>query len=229
VALTRGTTASIPCGCRPGDPNTMRRNTSLRPLRPLLVILAIGVLVGFFAARPPERDEPVSIVPLLASIQNMGQLHAVRYNMHDVVEHERKLEPTGVFRSLPGAAEIYGAATRNKVLVKAEGGVEAGIDLSKVGPDSVSRVTTPEGVKYRVRLPRAELYTPEVRVSVVRHTNGIFWKDANIVPEATRMVQKRFTDAARQSDILQKAETNAVATLVRVVELNGGGGVEFYF
>lgn len=207
----------------------MRRGPVARPWRTLLFILGAGILIGYFSARPPEKDEPVSIVPLLSSIQQLGQLHTVRYNMHDIVEHERKLEPTGLFRSLPGAAEVYGAVTSNKVLVKAEGAVEAGVDLSRVGPESVSQLRTPEGVKYRVKLPKPVLYTPDVRLSVVRRSEGLFWKDDNLVPEATRKVQQRFTEAAEHSDILQAAQTNAITTLSKMVSLTGGAGVEFYF
>lgn len=207
----------------------MRRLPSFHPWRTLLLFLGAGIVIGFFSARPPERESPVSIVPLLSSIQNLGKLHAVRYNMSDVVEHERKLEPTGVFRALPGASEVYGAVTRNQVLVKAEGGVEAGVDLSQVGPENVTQIRTPEGVKVRVRLPRAEVYTPDVRVSVVRKQEGIFWRDDNLVPEATRAVEKRFSEAARNANILQTAESNAVAMLSKMVHLTGSASVEFYF
>ena len=171
----------------------------------------------------------MSVAPLVLSIQQMGQLHTVRYNMHDIVEHQHALKPNGLVRALPGAERLYGAATQNKVLVVAEGGVEAGVDLSQVTVASVSRVPSAHGISYRVRLPHAAVYAPEVHVQVVNHTPGICWIDDNIVPEATQAVEKRFATAARQANILQAAESNAVESLSRMHLLTGNSKVEFYF
>src|SRR5512143_177198 len=100
----------------------MWRGPNLRLFWAIALFMAAGILIGYYSARPPEKDEPLSIVPLLSSIRKIGQLHAVRYDMRDVLEHERKLEPGGILRSLPGAAQLYGAVTRNRIRVNAVGG-----------------------------------------------------------------------------------------------------------
>ncbi len=187
------------------------------------------VLFGSLLSGRARNEPAVQVGPLVASIQRMGQLHTVRYNMQDVVEHERSLEPQGILRSLPGADAVYHSATRNKVLVVAEGGVEAGVDLSKVTPENVTAVRTTSGTRYRVRLPRATVYNPDVHVRVVNHDQGLFWNDENIVPEATRTVEQRFVAAAQKSDILATAETNALQMLTQMHLATGRSDVEFVF
>lgn len=207
----------------------MRVPSSKNILRNLALGAGAFLLLGWMLTGGVRKDPAVSVAPLVASIQKLGQLHTVRFNMHDVVEHERSLEPRGALRSLPGADSVYEAVTRNKVLVVAEGGVEAGVDLSRVTPESVTPVRTAGGTKYRVRLPRASVFTPEVHVRVVKRDSGLFWNDENIVPEATKVVEQRFAVAAEKSNILQTAETNAVQMLSQLHQASGNSQVEFYF
>jgi hypothetical protein len=205
------------------------------PLRTLLIVLAcawgFGVLVGTFIAARPRADDGdrIQTGPLVKEIQALGQLHTVRYNVHDVLQHEQALKPSGWVRAIPLADRLYDMATKNTVLINADGGIEAGVDLSKVTPASVSRVTTPEGVKLRVRLPQPEVYAPEVHVSVADHKRGLLWNDENIVPEATEQAARRFREAAEKSDILAAAQTNAIEALTKMQLAQGSTNVEFYF
>ena len=62
-----------------------------------LPIAACALIVGVLLAGTslflrPERSEPDAVV-LVGEIQRLGQLHTVRYNLKDVVEHERALAP----------------------------------------------------------------------------------------------------------------------------------------
>ena len=209
------------------------RPPRLTPLKILLVFLGVvwgvGVLTGtYWASRTAEKPTPLS-APLVKEIQQLGNLHTVRYNVHDVLEHQRAIEPEGWVSSLPGAKSLYDFATMNKVLVTAEGGVEAGLDLSKVTEENVSRIVTPDGTRFRIKLPRAQVYAPEVHVKVMDRKSGIFWSDENIVPDVTEIAATRFREAALKSNILATAETNALQRLCKMQSLIGAGNVEFYF
>lgn len=211
----------------------MRKSWGLSPLKVVLgglaVIWGFGVLTGTFLASRTSSPAPLT-APLLKEIQQLGQLHTVRYNIHDVFEHERALKPEGWVRSIPGADGLYEATTKNSVLLTAEGGVEAGVDLSQVTSDSVSRVITPEGTtRLRVRLPRATVFAPEVHLKVMEQHRGLFWNNDNIVPEASEQAAERFRDAAYKSGILAAAETNAIKRLSDLQQVAGKSNVEFYF
>ncbi len=209
------------------------RPPKLSPLKTLVLVLGaiwgLGVLTGtYWASRTAERPALLT-APLVKEIQQLGDLHTVRYNVHDVLEHQRAVEPQGWVKSIPGAKGLYDLTTKNTVLVTAEGGIEAGIDLSRVSEESVSRVVTPEGTRFRIKLPRARVYIPEVHLNVVDRKSGIFWQDDNIVPEAEELAASRFREAALKSNILAAAETNALQRLNSMQQLSGSKNVEFYF
>ena len=211
----------------------MREKSWISPLKVLGMLLGAawvaGLLMGAYFAPVRRAEQPPQMAPLLLQIQSLGQLHTVRYNMHDVVEHEHSLSPGGWLSGIPGAEGLCRAATRNSVLVEADGGVEAGVDLSQVSAASVSRLATPEGAVVRVRLPHALVYPPDVRVRVVRSEPGLFWEDENIVPEATSEARRKMLEAARRANIVASAETNAVRTLEQMQLACGGHAVQFYF
>ena len=209
-----------------------RRRSWLSPLRIVLLgacgFWGFGVLTAaFWNAR--DKDATPQVAPILEKIQQLGQLHTVRYNLHDIYRHERAVEPQGFWADIPGVKSLYRATTKNKVLVVGEGGVEAGVDLSKVSAADVAHVATPEGIKLRVKLPRAMIYAPDVKLRVVDRESGIFWRDENIVPEATEALKQRFVEAAHGRRILAEAEANAVKLLAGMQNLTGNKQVEFYF
>jgi hypothetical protein len=209
------------------------RPPRLTPLKALLLFLGavwgLGVLTGtYWASRTAEKPVALS-APLVKEIQQLGDLHTVRYNVHDVLQHERAIEPKGWVSAIPGAKGLYDMTTKNSVLVTADGGIEAGLDLSKVSESSVSRIVTPDGTRFRIRLPRAQVYAPEVHVKVVDRKSGLFWQDDNIVPEATEMAATRFRESALKSNILVAAETNAIQRLNKMEQVTGNRNVEFYF
>ena len=210
----------------------MRRRSWISSVR-LLAVAACGfwgfgvLTASFWNAR--EQDSTPQVAPLLEKIQKLGKLHTVRYNLHDVYRHERAVEPEGVWGELPGVRSLYRATTRNRVTVIGEGGVEAGIDLTRLQASDVAQVATPEGVKLRVKLPPAEVYTPDVKVQVVDRKGGLFWRDENIVPSATEALKARFVEAAHSRRILAEARSNAVKLLSDMQALTGEQKVEFVF
>jgi hypothetical protein len=149
--------------------------------------------------------------------------------VQDTLHHETALQPEGWFQSLPGAESLYRAVTQNAALIVAEGGVEAGVDLTQVTPDRVTQVATPEGPRVRIRLPRATLYPPDVKVRVVSQKPGLFWNDRNLIPKATEAAKRRAAEAARQSDILAQAEANAAQVLTDLHRAAGYKNIEYYF
>ena len=209
-----------------------RRRSWLSPLK--LALLGACAFWGFGALTAAfwnarQQDSAPQVAPILEKIQKIGRLHTVRYNLHDIYRHERAIEPEGVWGELPGVRSLYRAATKNKVLVVAEGGVEAGVDLSRVTASDVAHVATPEGVKLRIKLPRAQVYTPDMKLRVVERQSGMFWRDENIVPEASEALKARFIESAQNRRILAEAEANAVKLLTNIQDLAGSDKVEFYF
>jgi hypothetical protein len=196
----------------------------------LLCLWAAGLLVGSYVAAPHSRPTPLpQVEPILSQIKQLGQLHTARFEVRDVVEHETAKHPKGWVRSLPGAEGLYRTTTKNSVVVTAEGGVEAGIDLTGLGKEQVSITRTPSGPRVRVRLPKATIYRPDLRIRVEKRQAGLFWNDENIVPAATEEVERRCLEAVKQRGILAAAETNAVKILAEVTSVTGGRSVEFYF
>src|SRR5438477_1713 len=78
-----------------------------------------------------------------------------------------------------------------------------------------------DGGNLRIKLPPAQLYTPDVKLRVVNRESGIFWRDENIVPEATEALKDRFVEAANNRQILAEARTNAVKLLSNMQDLAG--------
>jgi hypothetical protein len=213
----------------------MLRGPKFSPLKALLLgltaVWGFGLLVGGLLGNAlGHRDAPaIQTAPLLKQIQQLGDLHTVRYSVHDVLEHQRSLDAPRWASAIPGVDRVFSAATVNSVVITAEGGIEAGVDLSRVTPDSVSQVVTREGALIRIRLPRANVYTPDVRVKVVDRKTGLFWNDENIVPEAEEVAGGRFRQAALKSGILAAAEANAIMRLSTLQGVAGSHKVEFYF
>jgi len=192
-----------------------------------LLIWAFGLTTGVLIGRV-ARDPRPQAAPLVAQIRQLGELHTARCSFRDMVEHKSFRPVPRWARSIPGAEDLARSVTANEVLVSAEGVVEAGIDLRRIGEEDVTEASTAGGRVLRVRLPRASVYPAEVRLQVERHRPGLFWRDANIVPDAEEEVRRRFTQAALRTGILEAAERNAVQALSRL-QFASAATVEFHF
>lgn len=168
--------------------------------------------------------------PVLLAMQNVGALHTVSYQMKDILRFDTEKEPEGWAKSLPGADGIVRWATHNQALVVAEGTVEAGIDLSRLTEESVTRVRQTDGsTRLRVRLPEVTVYPPNVRVRVENSRPGPFWRDENIIPKAQEEAGRRFLKAAEEGDIKATARRNAIETLTKMQRAFGQEEMEFTF
>ncbi|MCS6776314.1 MAG: DUF4230 domain-containing protein [Chloroherpetonaceae bacterium] len=199
-----------------GHPGTMRHTPgagcALLALTTLLVLLLYGSLRLLFA--PQRHDSQIDTRPVLLAIRQLGHLHTASYHMKDVLRFETAQKPEGWLAGIPGAEQIVQWATRNRALIIAEGTVEAGIDLSQITPQSVTRIPQPDGrIRLRVTLPPVTLYPPTVRLHVESSHSGPFWKDENLIPKAQAEAGRRFLQAAEKAGLRATAAKNAIDTL----------------
>jgi Protein of unknown function (DUF4230) len=158
----------------------------------VLAALGLGVLVGrglFGGDRPP----PIAVTPeLLLRVQGLNQLVTVRYVIEKVVLLED--------------VKWYG---ESRVLMVAHGIANAGIDLSKIGPDRV----TVDGRDVTVRIPRPRLldvYLDDRRTQVVERNTGVLRSfDKDLEQNARVQALDQIRIAARESGIIKDAEDRA--------------------
>ncbi len=193
---------------RPGYVLLGVRSHTARP-RVMLWFLAGGVGVFLFFAgllvpRPSEQPHQGPI--LLQEVRDLGELRAVSHHVSRVFEHETHREPEGWAMNVPLARQVVAATTRNKVLVSAEGDVQAGVDLSQAelteGPN-----------EWTVRVPAVTVFEPVVKVFVHGQRDGLFWRDLNIVGKAEEDVSNDMVEASLQAGIRERAEKNISAQL----------------
>jgi hypothetical protein len=187
-----------------------------------------GGLLGllFSRARAPLPDTG----PVLLAIQQQGELHTTKLTLEKILQFETDKEPEGWVRSLPGAEGIVRWATHNQALVVATGTVEAGVDLSRLTPESVTRLRLPDGkTVVRVRLPAVTVYPPNVRVRVEHSSAGPFWRDENIIPKAEEEASRRFLKAAEEAKIQAMAQKDTITALQKLMTSLGHKDIEFSF
>ena len=176
-----------------------------------------------------RRDLPPETGPVVLAMQKIGQLHTASFTMKDVVRDESQVEPEGMIGNVPGVSNIVHWATRNQVLVVADGVVEAGVDLSALSAKDVSATKTADGkIFWRVHLPPITIYPPNVKVRVEQNNPGWMWHDDNIVPKAQEKASQRLREAADQSGIRQQAQDTAIQKL-HDMQKTMGLDVEYYF
>ena len=182
----------------------------------------------------PRRNPPDNLDidprPVITSLQSLGELHTVKMTMKDVLRTSSDKDAEGWFRAVPGADAATRWATHNEAVVVAEGTVEAGIDLSHLSPTDVSPVPLSDGSKgLRVRLPRPNVYPPNITLRVETSQSGLLWRDENLVPKAQAEASARFRDAAKKDHIREQAQQNAVQRLQQMERTLGHKNIEFYF
>jgi hypothetical protein len=204
----------------------------------LKVTFIVGLLLGgwlvFSAFRSSHRGGEAGMEPdtgpLLLSIQKIGQLHTVTYNMKDVLRQVSESDPDGWVADLPGAADVVHWATHNEAVVEAQGNVEAGVNLAQITAKEVTRVRKPDGsYLVRVHLPPVTVYPPNVHLRVINDHPGLLWRDEQILPKAQFRAAQMFRDSARQGGIVGTAQANTIHTLQALESALGHKNVEFTF
>lgn len=197
-----------------------------------LFLVGMGVVAGWLLARRDVRngDALPDTGPILLAIQNKGQLHTVAYNWKDVFHQDSENEPASWATSIPGATGLYHWATHNRVLVSANGVVEAGVDLSALSEKDITKTKRADGMTLvRVHLPPVTIYPPNVHIRVENDDPGPLWRDENIVPKAQEQASYRLLEAAEKDNIRAKAEENAIKTLDQTQRSLGNKDVEVQF
>lgn len=200
----------------------------------LLIVLSLvggfmwvrGVLPDFdnpFAAETVDRTQPA----VLQSLEDIGEYRAASANYELLVDLEQDTD-------LP--AVILGERT----LFVAVGSVDAGVDLSSLGPDAVEVSGNGGGVS--VMLPPAEIYDAELDLGdsytydreegLLNRIGSVFSGDGGGGYEQEVMIaaEARLNEAARANDDLAtRAEENTAAMLESLLRSLGYERVEISF
>lgn len=196
-----------------------------------LIVVALSVAIGVgisrfdFVARNPvvgpflfeEQPPRTTTGPVVVEgIQDLNRLATVRWTESVLVTRES------------GGTGLEQFFTGERVLLVAVGEVEAGVDLSALGEDDV-RV---EGESVTIRLPEPEVFS----ASLDEDETGVYDRDFGplnlrpddeLVEEAREEAESRVEEAARESGILDTAETNAEESIRAFVTSLGFERVEF--
>ena len=168
--------------------------------------LAIGSIVWWQSGGANVRKIDVSQPTILSKIQQLERLETVRFYMDKIVtgEHESRYLP----QFLSG----------DRLLLIVHGEVIAGIDLGKVKADDI----IVRGKSVTVRIPKAEVFTVRIdneKTRVYSRETGLFSSvDPNLESDVRRAAEQQLREAAMEEGILKIADTNAHATLTRLLE-----------
>lgn len=171
-----------------------------------IVSVAAGAGLVYLIWNPTEPDEPA----VVQGIQHLNELATVKYTTQVLVTEE---ENARILRQ-----PLPEFLTGEKVLLVAVGEVEAGVDLDELGPEDL-RVT---GDTVYINLPQARMLDSsldEDKTRLYDRDRGLFKIRGNdeLIEEARRDAEDRMVEAARENDILDKAQDNAktcISTLI---------------
>lgn len=175
----------------------------------LLLILALGVWLGFFVRRLlPGGAGPViySNAAVLRQVQTLSQLVTVKYVMEKVVIFED-------VKWYPGGD--------SRVLIVAHGIVKAGVDFDKVKLEDVEL----DGKRITIKLPPAQItdcYLDDRETKVVERTTGLLRTfDKDLEQTARKIAVDDIRRAARTAGIIKDAEERARAQVERLFQHAG--------
>lgn len=189
--------------------------TAVALLGLLVVVLLLGglhLLPGLpnpFAERTKDRSGPV----LLKSIQDMSRYEGASGNFEVVVDLQKDA------KYLPDV--VHGERT----LYVGAGSVDAYVDLGSVGKDAVT--VSDDRKTAAIRLPHAALERPSLdprHSYVVSQKRGLFDRVGDFFGSDTGNAQKlsilasqKIQDAAKQTELTARAETNTRTMLERML------------
>ena len=185
-------------------------------LATLLVMLAAGRLFDWNPFGSQERDRSGPVV--LTAVRDLADYHAASgsYQVLIDLQDDNRLLPD----VLKG----------KRTLFLAIGSVDAVVDFGKLGEDAV--VVSEDGTSVTLTLPRAQLARPVIDTNqsrvldrdlgVIDRLGGLLADDPN--PQDQRIFQlaeQRLGEAAKQSELTRRAETNTRTTLARLLKALG--------
>jgi hypothetical protein len=197
----------------------------------LLALILGGVALGVFVHHARSgvagklaaliTGRPLTIVSapdVVEKVQQLNRLETVVYSLDTVVEGNES-NPV-----LPDA--LVG----DKLLMIVHGQTIAGIDMSKLQPDSVQITEGAQGRSIRLTLPPSQVFMTTIDVHKTRvyaRDTGLFVKaDPNLETQVLQKSQTQLQQAALSDGILDAAAKNARATVTAMLEGLGFEHVE---
>jgi hypothetical protein len=166
-----------------------------------------GKLAALITGRPLTI---VSAPDVVEKVQQLNRLETVVYSLDTVVEGNES-NPM-----LPDAL------AGDKLLMIVHGQTIAGIDMSKLSPDSVQIIDGPQGRTIRLTLPPSQVFTTtldEQKSRVYARDTGLFVKaDPTLETQVRQKAQSQLQQAALSDGILDAATKNARATVTAMLE-----------
>jgi len=150
---------------------------------------------------PTIIPDPITIVH---QVRSLARLETIQYSVEKIITAESGQGPFGF---------LFG----DRLLFVAHGTVIAGIDLDKLSPDDL-RVEN--GVLY-VTLPAAEILTysldNEKSYNYDRETGAFTRGNPDLETEARKAAEQEILNAALEDGILEQAQVNAEAYMLRLL------------
>ena len=176
-------------------------------------------VAGRFASWVAGRPLTVVSAPdVVEKIQKLNRLETVVYSLDTVVEGEE---------TSPVLPDALGA---DKLLMIVHGQSVAGIDLSKLDPESVRISEGPNGREIRLSLPKSEIFSTsldESKCKVYARDTGLFVRaDPNLETQVRQKAQVQLQQAALTDGILDAAARNARAEVTTMLQGLGFSRVE---
>lgn len=169
----------------------------------VLGMTAIGVLPHLknpFGSRTTDRSQPA----LLKSIQDMSRFVAAQGNFQVIVDvqSDKKYIPDFL--------------VNDRTLFVAAGSVEAYVDFGSIGQGAIQESADHKTVE--IKLPAPQLNKPSIdhdksyvfaqQKGVLNHLGDVFSNDPNKLQQLYQLGEQKITDAAKDSELAQRAEEN---------------------
>ncbi len=166
-----------------------------------------GKLAALITGRPLTI---VSAPDVVEKVQQLNRLETVVYSLDTVVEGSES-NPI-----LPDAL------AGDKLLMIVHGQTIAGIDMSKLNPDSVQITEGAQGRTIRLTLPPSQVFTTsldEQKSRVYARDTGLFVEaDPTLETQVRQKAQSQLQQAALSDGILDAATKNAKATVTAMLQ-----------
>lgn len=229
-------TRPVPEAPRPPAPPAPTRRGRRAPWRALaagLVLVALFLGAGRmgdllphlrnpFTTRPVDRTQPA----ILKALEDLGEYRAASGHFEVIVDLEKD------------AAYLPSVVKGERTLFVAVGSVDAGVDLSRLGPDAVD--VSPDRRHVTLNLPRARLseasidpkrsYVYERRRGILDRLGSVFSDNPASERDLYLLAGRRLDAAARDgSGLTERAEQNTRSMLVGLLRSLGFTDVSVRF
>lgn len=166
-----------------------------------------GRLASWISGRPLVV---LSAPDVVEKIERLNRLETVVYSLDTVVEGQES------------SPVLPDALAGDKLLMIVHGQTVAGVDLSKLNPESVQIGEGPNGRSIRLSLPASEVFATrldEAKSRVYARDTGLFvHADPNLETQVRQKAQVQLQQAALSDGILDTAAKNARAEITAMLQ-----------